>query len=399
MLKNKLIYFPSFSVGSFGNDLVKDYKIKDVMPIRFYDQVFNELTHPNFLITAGHFYKKKDARKKYGVPDSSLLMGDSGGFQIATGALEYSKDLVKKIFHWLEDNADVSINLDIPPRHKYAGKFQDCLNESYNNFKYFYENQTGKTDFLNVLQGENETEFQAWYKMASEFQFQGWSIGGIAGSIYKMIAGLITLLNNKEHLKTNNKYLHILGTSKILDFALLLQIQKSLNDIGSNITITTDSSTPSRQVVYGGYHVGPDFKTMNFRMVHIPKIKDYVREKELEWFGYSSIDYLLTQIIKFDELFKFDHDAYNAIVLHNLYVFIDTIKTIETYIDNRSYLINDYTLFPSDVEKLLNVVDEIIKSDKPSLIFDKYKPFIMSMNRQYSDDIVNSDKLNEFFTF
>ena len=398
-MPNRLIYFPSFSVGSFGSDLRKDYKIKDIIPIRFYDKVFKDLRHPYFLITAGHFHKKLTARKDFGIPDDALMMGDSGGFQIATGALEYNKGLVKKIFSWLENNADISINLDIPPRHKYAGKFDECMKESYNNFKYFYENQTGKTNFLNVLQGENEEQFQTWYNMASGFEFQGWSIGGIAGSIYKMIAGLVTLLKNKEHLKDTNKYLHILGTSKILDFALLLQMQKSLNEVNSNMVVTTDSSTPSRQVVYGGYHAGPDFKTMNFRMVHVPKKRDYKCPVKLKWFGYSSADRLLQQVIGMDELFKFDHDAYNSIVLHNLYVFIDTIKLIETYIDNREYLGNAYALFPSNIEKLLNIVDEIIKSDKPEMTFNKYKPLIMSMSNLYSEVNPSEEKNNEFFNF
>ena len=32
---------------------------------------------------------------------------------------------------------------------------------------------------------------------------------------------------------------------------MLLQLQKSLEDVGSNLTITTDSSTPDRAVVFG----------------------------------------------------------------------------------------------------------------------------------------------------
>ena len=49
------------------------------------------------------------------------------------------------------------------------------------NFKYFNENQSGKTKFLNVLQGEDDTTYKEWYDAVKGFDFQGWSIGGTVG--------------------------------------------------------------------------------------------------------------------------------------------------------------------------------------------------------------------------
>lgn len=401
-MRNKLIYFPSFSVGSFGGDLMKDYKIKDLLPIRFYaeESYKNDLLYPYFLITGGHFYKKQNIKEIFGFDDNTLVMGDSGGFQIATGVLKMTKELPGTILKWLEESSNIAINLDIPPIDSSSSTFNSALEISYNNFKYFYENQSGKVKFLNVLHGNNNATYTKWYNTVKDFDFYGWSVGSSSSnSVYKLIESILVLLKGKEHLKQNNEYLHILGTSKILDFAILCQLQKSLNDVGSNMTITTDSSTPSRQVVYGGYHVAPDFKRMNFNMIHIPKIKDFVSDKKLKWVGYSKIDEILNSVIGFEEIFKFDKDAYNAIVLHNLYVFIETIKIIEIYIENRPYLVGDYNLFNTDVEKLLNIVDDIIKSDNPTLTFEKNKPFIMSISRLYDQVDVSAEKINEFFKF
>ena len=44
--------------------------------------------------------------------------------------------------------------------------------------------------------------------------------------------------------EVNNQWLHLLGTAKISDFFMLQQLQKSLNSVGSNMRVTTDSSSP-----------------------------------------------------------------------------------------------------------------------------------------------------------
>ena len=42
---------------------------------------------------------------------------------------------------------------------------------------------------------------------------------------------VLSLLNGKEHLNENNKWFHILGISKVSDFLMLNQLQKSLNEV------------------------------------------------------------------------------------------------------------------------------------------------------------------------
>ena len=58
------IYFPSFSVGNFSNAMKSDAKLKNGIPYRFFSDEFPaEFRHPYFLVTAGHFYKKKTFRE------------------------------------------------------------------------------------------------------------------------------------------------------------------------------------------------------------------------------------------------------------------------------------------------------------------------------------------------
>ena len=124
MIDKNFIYYPSLSAGSMVSAFKKNTKFEDGTTCRFFSKEYpEEWRHPYFLITAGHHFKKMDFRDQIGLDDEVLVFGDSGGYQIATGALKYSNDLREKIFHWLEANSDVAANLDIPPKTVYENKF------------------------------------------------------------------------------------------------------------------------------------------------------------------------------------------------------------------------------------------------------------------------------------
>ncbi len=284
----KYIYIPSFDTGCSHAAGKKNYRLKDGTPWRFWSDEFPEYyRHKAFLMTAGHSYKNFDHHKIYGFGDDVLKFGDSGGFQIASGAIKYEMQFVDKIFQWLENNSNIAINLDIPPRMKYEGKFQECLDISKINFKYFADNQTGKTDFLNVLHGGTYDSYEYWYKNVSNMPFQGWAIGGAIGKLSSLMDAIVVLAQNGELKNPNNKWLHILGASSVSDFIILAQIQKSLFEIDSNITLTTDSSSPSRSTAFGIYYTGLYRNIFDATMVQSNLLNFYLYavlyEDNIEW--------------------------------------------------------------------------------------------------------------------
>ena len=213
---SKFIYFPSFSAGAMGSSLAKNVKLKNDLSIRFYSEEFPEkYRHTDILITAGHHFKKDDYKNDLGLTDKNLVMGDSGGYQIASGAIKWDMSIRERIFKWLEHNSDIAMNLDIPPKIKYEGMYEECLKISKDNFKYFADNQSGNTDFLNVVQGTNDLEYINWYNEMKDYPFQGWAVGGGGRNVYAFMSGVMSLLQGGEHLKDTNKYFHILGISKI----------------------------------------------------------------------------------------------------------------------------------------------------------------------------------------
>lgn len=389
MKDRKFIYFPSFSVGNVAQAMAKDKKMRNGMDIRFYSENFpKEFRHPYFLVTAGHYYKKMNFSADWGFKNNdNIILGDSGGFQIASGAIKWNPELRPLILNWLEENSNVAMNLDIPPRLSYDGKFNEALALSIENFKYFDKNRKGQTQFLNVLQGVDETTYSSWYEAVKGFEFDGWSIGGGGVSIYRLMSAIAAIMQGKEQHNENRKYLHILGTSKVIDFFILSQIQKSLNDIGSTMQVTTDSSTPSRAVVYGLYYHDVNLKDASFNSLHIPKERAENNKSVTKNTAnsISSQESLLPNLIPFDDLLEGGYtyedlrdwtiEGYAAVVLHNFMFFKDVMHKINSYVEGHPYFLEQ--VLNADNFMLLKSVDEMVKAYEngttPAKVFAKYE--------------------------
>jgi hypothetical protein len=342
----------------------------------------------------------QDYKNKMGLTDDNLVMGDSGGFQFASGALKWDLKYRDKIFNWLSVNTDVAMNLDLPPRLKNEGKFQECLDISLDNFKYFQEKQDGSTKFLNVVQGDDEHTYKHWYNQVKDFDFNGWGIGGAGGSLYRFMSGVYSLLQGKEHLNPRNEYFHILGTSKIRDFLMLIQLQKSLEDIGSKIVVTTDSSSPDRAVVFGTYYTRfsikkGTFESLNFpNEKHNPDIIDWFRETpNQDWPRMTAFDDVLKGLVSWTDVADWNTQCTMGMRLHNFYVFKDAIRMVTELVYGHDYILKQ--AIDREVYKILRSIDEMVKSDDPNTVFEKYKQLYMKMSNTKKE--LNINTKHKFF--
>ena len=392
---SKFIYFPSFSAGAMGSSLAKNVKLKNDLSIRFYSDEFPEkYRHTDILITAGHHFKKDDYKNDLGLTDKNLVMGDSGGYQIASGAIKWDMSIRERIFKWLEHNSDIAMNLDIPPKIKYEGMYEECLKISKDNFKYFADNQSGNTDFLNVVQGTNDLEYINWYNEMKEYPFQGWAVGGGGRNVFAFMSGVMSLLQGGEHLKDTNKYFHILGISKIKDFLMLNQLQKSLNEVDSKIIVTTDSSSPDRAVVFGSYYHSYDFKKPAFRSINVPKYNDSFKDQVFKHLPVTTEfdrEYL-REALTWDDTVEWKGQCTMAIRLHNFMVFKEAIEKAEYYVYSHDYIKKQ--ILSNDMYELLQSIDAMVKSDKPRDVFEKYKPLFKRLSNVKSE---NETIENKFF--
>jgi hypothetical protein len=390
----ELVYYPSLSSGGFASWLKKDKEVAPGIPARFYSPEFPEpWRHEYFLITAGHHYKKPESRKEYGLGDNVKVMGDSGGFQLATGAIKWKPEFKETIFHWLENNCDIGVNLDIPPRVKYEGKFYECLDISYENFKYFADNQSGKCDFLNVIQGNNLAEYEYWYKKVADFNFNGWCIGGTQSGLVLLMQAIAVMLQNGEFDKERNRYIHILGISKVSDFFILAYFQKMINEYyGGRIQISTDSSSPGQYPVYGIYLHSPQLGKMVFNQLHFPK-GDALPYKETDPVP-NPYGHPVAEGFTFGDVAKYDASCMNKMTINNLIVYNETVRQVTELVKCHDELIS--LMLPNEFYRAMTSMREMFAHpDKAYEIYEKSLP----LYKKYSStqEISNDSVLNHFF--
>lgn len=412
-------YIPSLSAGSMVSAFKKDTKFSDGTTMRFFSKEYPiEWRHNKFLVTAGHHYKKMDFRQQLGLDDETFVFGDSGGFQIATGALKWDNTgiLREKIFHWLEANSDVAANLDIPPRVTFENRFQDSMDISFDNFKYFEKHQSGKTKFLNVIQGTFTDEYSIWYHKFKDFDFNGWCIGGPKKLVDFMYV-IALMLKEREFEKKHVQYIHLLGISKISDFFILSTIQKLLNELtDGRIQLMTDSSSPGQYPVFGTYLHSTNYKTQTFTELYFPKNAEYRRKTHIAK-NKGSIEIDKTNLVPCSidcpackdftyeylggqtagGLDRYSQEGMPRMVVHNTHLYCEAVKDINKLVNNHVELLE--TAIPTELFNVILSLHEMFGD--PDNAMQVYESYIKTYKKFGGDSISTTDavKFNEFFKF
>jgi hypothetical protein len=287
----------------------------------------------------------------------------------------------------LENNGDISCNIDIPPRVTYEGHFQEALDMSLDNFKYFEKKQSGKTKFLNVVQGSNPAEFDYWYNTVKDMEFGGWCIGSSRRLVDFMYI-LSKMIKEKEFLKPYNTWVHLLGISKVSDFFILAQIQKCMNAYtGNKITVSTDSSSPGQYPIFGQVVWSPNWKDQVFNMLYFPKDGSNIPYPENACVP-SLIDHPGVNYFKYDIAKNWSTEAVTRATYHNLYMYIYTCENAEK-------LINDCPLealtelIPNELIQVLKSIEEMFNCSNPEVVYERYRSYY---TRFGGENVNNIDK-------
>jgi len=208
----------------------------------------------------------------------SVMVGDSGGFQIAKGLWEGDwkansgcPDAHAKreaVLKWLDGIADYGMGLDIPTwvvRDKKAREacqirtHQEAVDATRFNNEYFMANRKGKKNggakFLNVLQGANHKEAEDWYQTMKHYcdpavypdrHFDGWGMGGQnMCDVHLILNRLIALKYDGLLQEGVHDWMHFLGTSKLEWAVLLTVIQRAVRKYANPaFTISFDCASP-----------------------------------------------------------------------------------------------------------------------------------------------------------
>ena len=416
--RKEFLYIPSLSAGSMVSAFKKDTKFEDGTTMRFFAKEYPaKWRHPYFLVTAGHHYKKMDFRDQLGLDDGTFVFGDSGGFQIATGALKWDGTIREKIFHWLEANSDVAANLDIPPRVTFENRFHDAMDISFDNFKYFEKNQSGKTKFLNVIQGTFSDEYKEWYHKFKDFDFKGWCIGGPKKLVDFMYV-IALMLQEREFEKKHIEYIHLLGISKISDFFILATLQELLNKMTDNrIQLMSDSSSPGQYPVFGTYLHSGNYKTQTFTELYFPKNAEYRRKTHIKQGKGGEITIDKTKHVpcsmgcpacndftyeylggKTDAgLDRYSQEGMPRMVVHNTHLYCEIVKDINKLTNNHVELLE--TAIPKELFNVILSLHEMFGN--PDNAMNVYSAYKKTYKKFGGESISTTDvkQFNKFFKF
>ena len=313
--KDYAVYLPAIS--SFYSTYVAKQRLEEFVPnaripagfdrgiegMNFLNEEEGYFTYKYALYSAGH--AQLDLQKSL-VQESmiqqrdrgnTMILGDSGGYQIGKGVLKFdwldfegaeANKTRQKILEWLEVTADWSMMLDVPTwacDHIHSPKtglktFEDCLEKTAFNNKYFLDNRLGQTKWLNVLQGSDWDTAEKWYQRVKEFsdpkgpyagkEAEGWAFGG--ANMCKMDITLKRLMTLREDgLLKGKNWIHFLGTAQ-LDWSCYLtliqrQIRKHINE---EITISFDCASPFIATAHGLVYTNA---------VHTPKRWSVIMDK------------------------------------------------------------------------------------------------------------------------
>lgn len=245
----------------------------------------NGLFHyPYALYSAGHAYldtTKSDVRESMiqkRNKKNTLIVGDSGGYQIATGVLNVDwndpkavNQIRTEILNWLEHTADWSMILDVPTkaianeRASNINTFEDCLKFTLDNAEYIMNNRQGKTKFLNVIQGIQPEQNKHWYdeikkyndpKYAGKNRFEGWAFGGTcAGNNWMAFQRLLEMRD--EHEFEYCDWVHFLGVGRIWLAPVYNTLQRIIREkYNPNFTVSYDAASPYVCVAHGRIYDG-----------------------------------------------------------------------------------------------------------------------------------------------
>jgi hypothetical protein len=315
----------------------------------------------------------------------TVLIGDSGGFQIATGVIKLDWKTVKgpegdklreEILRYLEYTSDWSMTLDVPAFAAEGAlsektgltKFSDTLDVTLHNLNYFMKHRVpGATKFLNVLSGSSPETSKEWFDAVIPYSIpmaveamgysvdrtlEGYAFAGVNMRDMSCVLERILDLRELDALKDKD-WIHFLGIGRLDWACYLTSIERCLRKHDNpNINISFDAASPF--VAAGGYALCYDYnyfspQKLTYSMGRGLDNKSLKGSKLAMPFQGPIMERLKVGDIcvmgpddrnKHDKIGKtsWDTTSYALVMAHNVYNHIQAIQEV-----NRLADIDDYT--------------------------------------------------------
>jgi hypothetical protein len=333
---------------------------------------------------------------------NSMLLGDSGGFQIGNGTMKGLSAVGAKampataavaawgqegaarqwIVNWLSTYADYAMTIDMPlwasAKGKEASPFHNCstqqlIDMTVNNLRYIERfGLHGQAKWLNVVQGgEDTSQIKTWWDAVKWFRHGGWAMAGSAGArggLANMLGALL-MMRDEGAFDEGQDWVHVLGVSTPTWAVLLTEIQQALQEINPKLRISFDSSSPFQHAGrYEKVALTPIYSSMpsswGIGVVDAPQSRHDADPNSTMMFGHTQSP--LGQRLQLNHLSirdgiwdprNFDSLSNMLLANHNVWVYLDAFKTANDLAAAR-----DKDAVPAQHIECLDFIADVFKS-------------------------------------
>lgn len=378
--------------------------------------------HPYALVSAAHANRKNDEQQKClkaNRSKDSLLVADSGGFQIITGVLTFDWDdldskknnrIRQEIFDFQNTHADYALNIEAPTaalekRPEVFKTFQDCLDFTLHNLDFYAKQPTHHANFVNVMQGRTESEAFEWYNAVKGYDFcNSFAFGGMTARNLRIMLSLILQMMEDGF---EPKLLHVLGQSRITYSILLTVLIRSLNKVWKDTILTYDSAGFSHagrcgEVIHNFFYHND---RISQRRDRLPKIvpESYQSEGLVPLKATAARNMTMKEFLEGSVDGKWTNKMYALVMLSNLEIQVDEIDYTQRIFDAEicQFPKGCYrnpkpvkTVLPTDLYYLARLIEDVIESRDRDLL-NNYTDLLERSSVQRED--TGEDTFNTLF--
>lgn len=424
-IDNFALYLPAVQFGSACRLAQRDVEIRRLEP--FPDLCWSDLDWHNpknvhwhykwCLASAGHFARASRDNIISNRHQDTIVVGDSGGFQIATGAMKETRgwadlpgdevirrwqesDICHRLVDWLDAHCNWAMTIDMPlwirSEERRGSPFfklseAELIDVTVSNLKLIDEirdRRTG-TKFLNVLQAASSSGDLAdsmrsedlWFDAVKDFDFEGWAIGGDVGrrgGFCRFLRRML-ILKNAGLLSPPRNWCHVLGIGTPMWSVFLTAIQRAVQNHASNpdFAISHDSATPysiagKNQEYALPAILGDELKNWTIRQARLEISYAVANEAAPIRFPASSpiagaltLQDLLPRRGKIEQK-RTDHLSDALLVNHNVYVYL-------TAMIRANEAVFTYAEAPQPLLDAIAIIDQLFATPTWAPLLDKHR--------------------------
>lgn len=358
-------------------------------PLDFLDPTNAVASYPYVLASAGQFLGKSNLPFVENIPSGAFLLSDSGGFQIAKGTWKpnWSDDqdwqgMSERVLRWQESISHAAIPLDVPTEAALLGhvpSFEHCLEYTMRHHEYFscHRDPSANVTYLNVLQGDNEPEREAWFNTVRNVEYtNGWAISfrAFERDFIVILRWLVRLAYEGE--LDDCRHIHFLGVGHLKAAVAFTVIQRAIRRHYAfrDLIVSYDCSTPFKLGGKQGVMIGALKRSKSGVVLEqIKRIDDPKWINSSEPFPYlsSPIGQQLTYghlCVRERENTSWDPLSYVLIMAHNFYAYTHAVMQLNRLYDLSINNPNIYSL-GRPYHYLTEIVDRAFGADTATAAF------------------------------